>query len=278
MTNEEAQKVTEAFNSMLRADYIALSDTEKLSLLSFYYVDPLGHLGQILGDCDQLIVGRRGTGKTTLLYRAYVECMESWKNGGVANKAGARTLGIYLDLSKCSSIEDSEQFPTFEHAFVSELCDAIRDQLKRFWPELGEKAKLLDRFLAPSSIKMRTQTNSALQEFAELLKKGIPRIERAKEQEVETVDRQKASRSSGITGKLGPDTAELAPKGEVASENETSQKRKTTSELQNRLTVSDILRTLDTLRTKAGIPAIIIFIDEFSSLSAELQRRFSTLL
>ena len=34
--------IAEAFNSMLRTDYISLNDMEKLSLLSRYYVDYFG--------------------------------------------------------------------------------------------------------------------------------------------------------------------------------------------------------------------------------------------
>ena len=66
MNKAEEQKISEAFSSMLRTDYIALSDIEKLKLLSLYYVDNFGFLDQILSENDQLIVGRRGTGKTTL--------------------------------------------------------------------------------------------------------------------------------------------------------------------------------------------------------------------
>lgn len=68
----------DAFDSMLRADYISLGDTEKLQLLGEYYVDYFNYLSSILSQTDQLIVGRRGTGKTTLMYRALVECMRSW--------------------------------------------------------------------------------------------------------------------------------------------------------------------------------------------------------
>src|SRR5438045_55410 len=60
------QRVEDAFNSMLRADYIPLKDIGKLNLLAEYYVDYYGFLSQILSENDQLIVGRRGTGKTTL--------------------------------------------------------------------------------------------------------------------------------------------------------------------------------------------------------------------
>ena len=53
-------RISEAFNSMLRTDYISLNDLEKLSSLAEYYVDYFGYLPQILAKSDQLIVGRRG--------------------------------------------------------------------------------------------------------------------------------------------------------------------------------------------------------------------------
>ena len=87
---------------MLRTDYISLKDTERLNLLSRYYVDYFGYVSQIVGEQDQLIVGRRGTGKTTLLYRGLIECTASWTEEPCAAKP--RTLGIYLDLSKCQLI------------------------------------------------------------------------------------------------------------------------------------------------------------------------------
>lgn len=122
----------DALDSMLRTDYIPLSDTHKLNLLASYYVDYMGYMRQILGPYDQLIVGRRGTGKTTLLYRALVECMRSWdsESGSVAKQ---RTLGIYLDLEKCQSLTSSGtgSYDNFEHAFVSELCDAMNAELAR---------------------------------------------------------------------------------------------------------------------------------------------------
>src|SRR5271156_1442901 len=99
------QQIDDAFNSMLRTDYVPLKDTAKLSLLAQYYVDYYGFLNQILSENDQLIVGRRGTGKTTLLYRALVECMRSW-DSTKASIAKPRTLAIYIDLNKCQALTD----------------------------------------------------------------------------------------------------------------------------------------------------------------------------
>ncbi len=134
------QKVDDAFNSMLRTDYIALRDTAKLSLLAEYYVDYYGFLRNVLSDSDQLIVGRRGTGKTTLLYRALVESMRSWDREQPAI-AKPRTLAIYIDLNKCQALSDlqSDEYSDFEHVFVSEFCDAITEEISRNWPAVNSQ-------------------------------------------------------------------------------------------------------------------------------------------
>ncbi|MGA2114936.1 MAG: hypothetical protein ABSH56_09330 [Bryobacteraceae bacterium] len=132
MTNP---RVDDAFNSMLRTDYIALRDTAKLNLLAEYYVDFYGFLRQVLSESDQLIVGRRGTGKTTLLYRSLVECTRSW-NPEQPGVAKPRTLAIYIDLNKCQALSDiqADQFAEFEHVFASEFCDAVSERS----PALGQ--------------------------------------------------------------------------------------------------------------------------------------------
>ena len=88
--------IAEAFNSMLRTDYISLNDMDKLSLLSGYYVDYFGLVPEVLSDTDQLIVGRRGTGKTTLLYRALVGCMESWSSDRATHFAPKAQILEYM--------------------------------------------------------------------------------------------------------------------------------------------------------------------------------------
>ena len=65
--------VDDALNSMVRTDYIPIGETTQLQRLRKYYVDYFGHLRQVLAPQDHIIVGRRGTGKTTLLYRALIE-------------------------------------------------------------------------------------------------------------------------------------------------------------------------------------------------------------
>lgn len=275
-------KITEAFNSMLRTDYISLNDTERLGLLAKYYVDYFGLIPEVLSDTDQLIVGRRGTGKTTLLYRAFVGCMQSWRNDHPEHIAPKpRTLGIYVDLSKCQYIEDvsDTDFVAFEHSFVSDVCDAITDQLTRFWPALAQEPGYFSKLFRAAESDQVAEVRGILDGIARMLREGLPRV----------VDRSSAvnfKESSGSTQTKGAELGATLSEGDpsiAAKLNEgrtesRANERSYSTRTSYRLTVADILRILGDLREKAGISATYLFIDEFSALSTDLQRRFSTLL
>lgn len=167
--------IQDAFTSMLRTDYISLKDTVRLNLVSRYYVDYFGYISQIVGEQDQLIVGRRGTGKTTLLYRGLIECMASWTDEPSAAKP--RTLGIYVDLSKCQLLAgDSEDFSEFEHLVVSEICEAISDELNRSWPELTERPGFFARLFESVEQKKLAEVRRLLKQLATVLTSGKPRF------------------------------------------------------------------------------------------------------
>lgn len=162
---------------MLRTDYIPLKDTEKLARLREYYVDYMGYIPQILGQVDQLIVGRRGTGKTTLLYRALVECMRSW----IQDKecfAKSRTLGIYMDLNKCQYLLEasSDEFQEFEHVFITELCEVIREELNRSWPALGSDPGFFSRLFKSAEARKVSDVRKLISDLAKILSTGIPRL------------------------------------------------------------------------------------------------------
>jgi hypothetical protein len=269
------QRVSEAFNSMLRTDYIALGDIDKMNLLSQYYVDYFGYLPQVLSETDQLVVGRRGTGKTTLLYRAFVECMRSW--GERSELAKSRTLGIYIDLSKCQSLYSTSDFTHFEHMFVSEMCQSISDQLKRFWPELERQPGVLDKLFNSANQKKQGEVKKELENLATLLKTGLPRMVSHGTISKETTGRNKRKDTVGVDATLSA-IPKIGVKGSEESESEYTEKVSGTEAVAYRLSVSDIFGLLQSLREKAQISAIFVFIDEYSSLSTELQGRFSSLL
>jgi hypothetical protein len=272
--------IDDAFNSMLRTDYIPLKDTEKLQRLSRYYVDYFGYLRQIVGETDQLLVGRRGTGKTTLLYRALIECIHSW-NDTTGTLAKSRTLAIYLDLSKCQTLSDtsSSDFTAFEHVFVTELVDSIREELFRNWPELAAEPGLMARIFSPAKARQRNESSSALDQLSSIIVSGIPR------QEIESAPRKQRrkepktdSSTTSAYASISPTTGEIGGAYNESQSVEMETESVKTTEVDSRLTIADVIRCLGELREACGMSHIVILVDELSSLTADLQRRFSTLL
>jgi hypothetical protein len=281
------RNLEDAFDSMLRADYISLGDTEKLQLLGEYYVDYFRYLTGILSQTDQLIVGRRGTGKTTLMYRALVECMRSW-NGKEDSIARARTLGIYVDLSKCQPIYDIdlEDSKEFEHIFVTEICEAITSEITRSWPDVQNEPGLFTKTFRSAEAKQIKLVQEQLRKLSDILVKGVPRLA-VQSGPIKKKDRIEKTQTSEykMGGSAKADVLSRSNLGVNASAEANSQKTLSTSEESEcelevvyRLTVQDIIKILGELRVQAKISAIFIFIDEFSSLGDQLQRRFTSLL
>ena len=263
---------------MLRTDYIPLKDTERLNLLSRYYVDYFGYISQIVTEQDQLIVGRRGTGKTTLLYRGLIECMASWTEQRSAAKP--RTLGIYLDLSKCQLLgsSSSTEFKDFEHLVVSEICDAIGEELTRSWPELNEQPGFFARLFESLEQKKIQDVRGLLKKLADVLTKGTPRFfQHSGRVETREVGRNSVTHEQAANVELSAKPA-IGASSAVRQEAANEYEEKGGHEVTYRLSVADILQVVDELRTAAGIPSVILFVDEFSSLTDDLQRRFTTLL
>ncbi len=81
MEVKKSNKIKNAFDSILRADYLSLDDFDELDNLSSYYVDFFNSVSSILQKQDNYVSGRRGTGKTTVLLKGYNECLKTIKNG-----------------------------------------------------------------------------------------------------------------------------------------------------------------------------------------------------
>jgi hypothetical protein len=273
------ENVDDAFNSMLRTDYVPLRDIDKLNRLADYYVDYYGFLNQILSENDQLIVGRRGTGKTTLLYRALVECMRSWKPNP-STIAKPRTLAIYIDLNKCQSLMDIEEgkFGEFEHVFVSELCDAINEEIGRSWPAVNAEPGFFKKLFKSAEQKQATETKKLLDHLADILKSGLPRIiDYSGRVEKRDLTKAKEEREGHASFNLS-DSPSLSGGGRSRTEAATEEEQTAGYSVSYRLTVADIVRIIGELRDAANLSAVILLIDEFSALSEDLQRRFTTLL
>lgn len=132
MRTDQVQTVRDTFQSILRADYISISDIKQLESLNDYYVDFFNLLPKVLQNQDSFINGRRGTGKTTLLMRAYYECMKTISpiikedSHLLYNK---KILPIYIDLSQCKEMF-LQNCENLEHSFIVKIVEEIKNQLE----------------------------------------------------------------------------------------------------------------------------------------------------
>lgn len=258
----EIQKVREAFNSILRADYISVSDVNQLSELNDYYVDFLKNLPKVLQSQDSYINGRRGTGKTTLLMRAYYECLKTI-SPTVEEKSvilgKKKILPIYIDLSQCKDVFCDGEAETFERSFILHLIDEFRKQL--------------DTIFSESKFKIFKNNYSELESFEDALNliiegMTVKKIHSSEKERIQTDE------ESTIGGKLsisdGSINARISEGVHLEIERD--------NQFTNCCTTQKLLGCLGEIRQKSSLNAIYVFIDEFSDLTIEEQQRFSILL
>jgi hypothetical protein len=127
--------------------------------------------------------------------------------------------------------------------------------------------------------KRAKDVRALLEKLARVLTGGKPRFfDYSGKVETKEVAKASATDQSAVNAEVSAKkigmSASSSSKLEVAGEFE----ERTGYAVSYRLTIADILKVIDELRDAAGIPAVILFVDEFSSLGEDLQRRFTTLL
>lgn len=134
MTPKQLQSIKNAFDSILRADYITLDQINELENLEGYFVDYFGIMQSLLQKQDNFVSGRRGTGKTTNLLRAYYECLKTISpklKDKVSIFDKEKVLPIYVDLSTCNDLFDSEDdLQLIEVHFIRQIIESLKRQLE----------------------------------------------------------------------------------------------------------------------------------------------------
>jgi hypothetical protein len=134
MTTKQLQSLRNAFDSILRADYITLDRINELESLEKYFVDYFGIMQSIIQKQDNFISGRRGTGKTTNLLRAYYECLKTISPKLKDKESlfdSEKILPIYIDLSTCNDLFDSEDnLQLIEVHFIRQVIESLKKQLE----------------------------------------------------------------------------------------------------------------------------------------------------
>lgn len=264
MNNKQIHNLRNAFNSILRADYITLDNIEELGNLEDYFIDFFGILQGLLQKQDNFIAGRRGTGKTTNLLRGYYECLKSISpkiKSESSLLAGKKVLPIYIDLSTCNDLFDSNNdLNLMEIHFIRQIIDALKKQL-----ELMFDAKFLAVF---------KKENPALDDLDYIEKVLVEGITLSTSKQVEVTSSQKHTNSSEISVALSYTNPQIGGK---ESDSLSQEKIQTVSHLKG-LNVQEFLNKISDIKKKAGLDSIYVFVDEYSDLNPISQIKFSSLL
>lgn len=264
MIPKQLQTIKNAFDSILRADYITLDKIDELENLEGYFVDYFGILQSILQKQDNFISGRRGTGKTTNLLRAYYECLKTISPKLISKDSlfdKEKVLPIYVDLSTCNDLFDSENnLQLIEIHFIRQIIESLKMQLELMFD---------DKFLI-----VFKKENPALEDL-EYIEKVLVEGVALRNQSITSIKtKSKETEKSEIKSKLSLTKAELGGNLSANSENEIEQ---TQTQLRG-INVQDFLNKVNDIKKKAKIDNIFVFIDEYSDLSQVSQQKFANLL
>jgi hypothetical protein len=263
-TLKKQQKVRNAFDSILRSDYISLDKIEQLTILENYYIDFYNNIGSLLQKQDNFISGRRGTGKTALLLRGYYECLKTVSpliNEHSSYFENEKVLPIFIDLSTCNDLFDSEDdLNLLEVHFVRQIIDSMKRQLTLIYDE---------KFL-----KLFRKENPALQDLEYIEKILVEGVTLTNGKQRCISSKSASTTNDSITSKLTSYNPSIECK---LTSSEGTEETSQYNQLRG-LNVQEFLNKINDIRKNASIDSIYIFVDEFSDLKVESQVKFSNLL
>lgn len=264
MNKNQKQNLRNAFDSILRADYITLDQIEELDSLAGYYIDYFGILQGLLQKQDNFISGRRGTGKTTNILRAYYECLKTISPRLKDKECvidGTKILPIFIDLSTCNDLFDSENdLNLVEVHFIRQIIESLKRQLTLMYDE--------------SFLVIFKKNNPALDDLEYIERVLVEGVQLFNQRNISVKQRNKESSQESATAGISLKDVSLQASLSESRENE---EEKSFSQLRG-LNVQDFLNKINDIKRKAKIDSIFIFIDEFSDLNKASQSKFSALL
>lgn len=261
---KQPQTVKNAFQSILRTDYVSLENIDELENLEKYYIDNYNNIGNLLQKQDNFIFGRRGTGKTALLYRGYFECLKtiSPKIEKPSDYFGDEAvLPIYIDLKTCNELFDpTKDQELIEIHFIRQIITSLKEQLDLMF---DEKTLLVFR-----------KENPALEDLENISSLLITGLTIKKSRHSKVTDKTKKHDNASLETKFSLTTQSV---GGSIFQSEEKEHTTQSTELKG-LNIQEFLRYISEIRKKAKIDSIFLFIDEFSDLNTESQLKFSHLL
>jgi hypothetical protein len=253
-------------------------------LIEHLYVDPLQNnavLETMMRPNTTLVIGRKGTGKSTVFQRAQYEIRK--------NK---RYLSAYIDIK--TIYESSEVDPTafqrladsalvageaemkrillyraFSKAVFAEIQKELRDQINRTWFERAKELVNSDRSKVIEILD--TLLDEAFDsDFLDVtnIKKTITKTQQARKKQY------KAKAGAALKSSASAATAEVSTSLETGSELSRSQEENYAKVLLSTFSINTIMERLAGLLSGIGIGHLFIFIDDFSELPEEAMRVF----
>lgn len=261
---KEKNNIKDAFESILRADYISIDGFDQLDKLEKYYIDTFNNLGLLLQRQDNYLTGRRGTGKTTLLMRGYYECLKtiSPKLKNKENSLGdKKILPIYIDLNSCNDLFRSDNELEFlEMHFIRQIIANLKTQLDIMF---DEKHLLLFQ-----------KENPALDDLDYIEKMLVEGLKIKESSNVSVQTTMSDALESSLGGNLNLANPNL--QANLKQNSSTNQQREF-SEVRG-INIQEFLKKISGIKKKANIDSIFIFLDEFSDLNNESQLKLSSVI
>lgn len=280
LTSKQLDSFHNAAVSLKLFSRAELTDEKDRSLIEKLYVDPLPNeqvFKTLLAPSTTLIVGRKGTGKSTVFQRVQHEVRK--------NKMSA--ISAYMDIRnvyEASQIDPgtASKLETFDHALSSEQVQKFL-LYKRFFHSLITdvrnelKAQVDQHFLG--KLKQRLSGTSA-EVFAGLdrliAKLDKPDYENidgfvSKQQKVSSSHKQSDKDSGGVKLGLSEKGVSASAEGtvETVRADEQEDEEVYTQLLMRVIGVNDVLSEIKNILSALGIKHLYLFLDDFSELPRE---------
>jgi len=227
---------------------------EDISLLRDSFVDDVGAYDQIDNNENQIIYGRRGTGKTHLL-----KVLQADK------EQQPETLAIYIDIRNLGS---TNQFTDRDRPVSLRCYGLIKDLLGEMHNSILEYASTLDA--ATTSLAFEQLNNLAETITQVVLQEQEVQISRS--EQIERLSSDEASIS------LQPKNIDIKVGGKDEAKTGSQSGTSVTAKPSYSFVIPDISSKLRRILDGIGIKRFYVFVDEWSTIDSDLQPYFAEFL
>lgn len=260
-----------------------------VSLIEQLYVDPLQHdavLETTLRPNTTLIVGRKGTGKSTVFQRAqheirgkrrqlsaYIDIKTVYESAVVDPQTAETLAATNISVTSETELTQILLYRAFSRAIFSEIQKELKDQINGSWFERAKEALGAKRSDVIEALD--TLLDGAFDaEFFDITKLARTDIKSGSKH----TDQSKARSGGKLASSLG--LAGVSAKSSVSASQEDSLETSTSEEkdysriLLRTFSINSIMERLSELLASIGVNHLFVFIDDFSELPEAAMRVF----